>query len=561
MKRTIIFFTIIILALFSLTYASAADDDQITQDETTQPNLDDQNLDDQNLEIENPETHKNKTVTNHTISAINQAIESDCTIYLEPGEYTKGTVSINSQNNIRIVGNSAILDAQGSENMFDIRYSSNITIENVTIKNCKDNSYSAIHCYQSSTVNIDGCTFINNTRDMDGGAIWMHYNAQDCTVSNCVFIGNNATYNGGAIYWTDGSDNGRILNCIFINNTADTGVIFWYNNNNCSISNCIFLNNNLTDDSVTDDLVCTASPIDADSIWFGKTADNYKDPLPRRFKINFKSILFLDATASKKSVNVLDTADITFKLRIYDLDSGNVSECDNTPFKKLNLTVTSTNGNVNKNIVKLNEKLTFTAKSINTATITATAENCSYAVKLNVTQSSTKVVASKMKTAYHSGKYLTATLKTASGKPISNAKVSVKTKKTKTYTTDKNGKIKVPTSALGPKTYTAKITYKGDKNYKKSSKSVKLTIKKATPKVTGKSQAARKYVVTLKDGKGAIKKAKLTLNVKGKKYTVTTNSKGKATFKLSKGKYTATLKYGGNKYYNAVTKKLKISMK
>ena len=62
-----------------------------------------------------------------------------------------------------------------------------------------------------------------------------------------------------------------------------------------------------------------------------------------------------------------------------------------------------------------------------------------------------------------------------------------------------------------------------------------------------------------------MKKAKVTLKVKGKTYKATTNSKGKATFKIKnlkkKGKYTAVITYKGDKFYNKVTKKVKITIK
>jgi len=66
-----------------------------------------------------------------------------------------------------------------------------------------------------------------------------------------------------------------------------------------------------------------------------------------------------------------------------------------------------------------------------------------------------------------------------------------------------------------------------------------------------------------------LKKVKVTLTgkFKGKKIkiTVKTNKKGKATFNLKKltkkGKFKATIKFAGNKYYKAVTKKAKITVK
>ena len=62
-----------------------------------------------------------------------------------------------------------------------------------------------------------------------------------------------------------------------------------------------------------------------------------------------------------------------------------------------------------------------------------------------------------------------------------------------------------------------------------------------------------------------IKKAKLTLKVGKKTYKAKTNSKGKATFKITKlnkkGKKTATVKFAGNKYFKALSKKVKITIK
>ena len=62
-----------------------------------------------------------------------------------------------------------------------------------------------------------------------------------------------------------------------------------------------------------------------------------------------------------------------------------------------------------------------------------------------------------------------------------------------------------------------------------------------------------------------MKNNKIALKVKGKTYKVTTNAKGKATFNLKKltkkGKFTATIKFSGNKYYKAISKKVKIAVK
>ena len=186
----------------------------------------------------------------------------------------------------------------------------------------------------------------------------------------------------------------------------------------------------------------------------------------------------------------------------------------------------------------------------------------------------TTITASAVTTVYNGGKYLVATLTDSQGNPISGVAVTIKLSKGKTATptTDKNGQVKFSTNGLAPKTYTATISFDGNANYDKSTKSVKVTVKKATPKVITKSKTfkksvkTKKYTMTLKTNKNnAMKKMNVYLKVKGKTFKATTNSKGKATFKIKnlkkKGKYYATVTYKGNKYYNKVTKKVKITVK
>jgi hypothetical protein len=195
-------------------------------------------------------------------------------------------------------------------------------------------------------------------------------------------------------------------------------------------------------------------------------------------------------------------------------------------------------------------------------------DTLSHNAVFNVNKIKTTITAKSITTTYKVNKNLVITLKDANGKALSGVKVTVKLKNTKTYTTDKNGQIKVSTKGLVPKKYTAKITFNGNTNYDKSTKSVKVTVKKAKSKITARAKVYRsslkvkKYAVVLKSGKSPIKKSVLTLKVGKKTYKAKTNNKGKAIFKITKltkkGRYTAVVKYKGNKYYAAKTVKSRI---
>ena len=187
---------------------------------------------------------------------------------------------------------------------------------------------------------------------------------------------------------------------------------------------------------------------------------------------------------------------------------------------------------------------------------------------LAVSPAATALTAPAVTTIYNVAKNLVVTLKDANGNAISNAKITINLNgKATPVTTDKNGQAKLAIN-LPAKTYTATITYNGDNNHIKSTTTAKVVVNKATPKLTAKKATfkaktkTKKYSIVLKDNKGkAIKKAKVTLKVKGKTYKAITNSKGKATFKITKltkkGKHKATIKYKGNNNFKAVTKTIK----
>ena len=185
----------------------------------------------------------------------------------------------------------------------------------------------------------------------------------------------------------------------------------------------------------------------------------------------------------------------------------------------------------------------------------------------------TKITAPKVSAVYNVAKNLVIALTDKDGKALANRKVTVKVGTiSKTLTTNAKGQVSLNVATLVPKTYTATVKFAGDDGYLASSVSPKVVVSKAKPKITAKAKTfkvkvkTKKYTVTLKNNKGKVmKKVKLTLKVGKKTYKATTNSKGKATFKITKltkkGKYTATVKFAGSKYYKAISKKVKITVK
>ena len=203
---------------------------------------------------------------------------------------------------------------------------------------------------------------------------------------------------------------------------------------------------------------------------------------------------------------------------------------------------------------------------IYTLTVTAIADSNHNSVTGNVTitvnKLKTELAANAISTIYNINKNLIITLKDANGKALDGFKVTVNLNGAKTYTTDKNGQVKINIAKLVPKTYTAIITFAENTNYIKSTADVKVTVKKATPKLIALKKTFKRtikvknYVVALKTNQNKVmKNTWVTLTVNKKTFKVKTNAKGQAIFKITnlnkKGNFIATVKYVGNAYYDS----------
>ena len=462
---------------------------------------------------------------------------------------------------VTIIGNNHSIDGKGQAGIFWVT-GDNVSINNIIFVNGYDDFDAGAIYWEGANGAVSGSVFSGNTADHVGGAIvWRGANG---TVSDSIFIGNNASQDGGAIYWW--AENGTVLRSSFINNYADNngGAVYWTEENG-TVSDSIFINNTARRGFA----VHATELLKVDYCWFGGNATNYMDTLPIGGEAHCDYILFLNATANPNPVQLFGTSEVIFKLYLYN--SGNISEYDNTRLPPFNLRITSTNGDVDTNMVTFGDSIKYTATGVGIGSVTADFMNVAASAILTVNKVKTVLTANAVTATYSTNKNLVITLKDDKGKALSGVKVTVNLNGAKTYTTDKNGQIKINVAKVVPKTYTAKITFNGNDVYDKSAKNVKVVVKKAKAKITAKkktfkkSKKVKKYAITLKSGKNPIKKVKVTIKIGKKTFKAKTNAKGKATFKIKKltkkGKYKAVVKFNGNKYYNKVTKKVKINLK
>ena len=436
--------------------------------------------------------------------------------------------------------------------------------------------------------NTYNSTFTQNQANQDGGAI---YNGN---ATNCIFTQNQATENGGAL------DNANAYNCTFEDNIAENGEAMYKGTAWLCIYNGDSTEKTEFIPAIINVLNYTSTYKSGEKLQFNLTAkDMVFDGLNITINIYKEGQLFktVYGLSGEGWIVDLEPGEYTAVLSItgypdeksvnatINVSKGNTSIVIDPIIDvvvgkeiKINYT-TNSNGTVT---IKVNgTPITggkFTPTAVGTYNLTVEiAENEYYTAESNQTtftvgKAGSKIIAKPVTAIYNVGKYLIITLKDQNDKAIKGAVLTVNLGHSKKYRTDDNGQIKINVAILTPKTYNAKITYVGSDIYKSSTSSVKVTVKKAKPKITARPARfklkvkTKKYTAYFKDNKNkALKNTKVSLKVNGKTYTTKTNSKGQATFKITnlkkKGTYTAVITIPTNKYYNKVTKKVKITVK
>ena len=490
------------------------------------------------------------------------------------------------------------------------------TVSNSTFINNTCSYSGGVISWYGHNGTVFNCNFMNNKAVNEGGAIYWFFN--DGLISNCNFT-NNTANKGGAIYTKC-----PVINCIFTNNTANEGGAIYKGiavlcTFNCDSDNC-FETEIVPANITVCDFISTYNS--GAKLLFNITADIEINEEIRHFKIDginttikvyqndnligayyaisgdgwivnlnpgvYTAVLSLDKYSEVKAVNasmtvrtITPTTIITSPVNTtYNSDDKLIITLKDdlgNPIANTSMFVyitelenytTDSNGQVNVSLKGLDAN-TYEALIIALGNENYTGSSASEQIIIN--PQPCQLTANAVSTTYNVNKDLVITLKDKNGNALSGVQITVNLGSDVKYTTDKNGQVKVNVAKLVPKTYNAKISVENN-NYKASPVSVKVTVKKATPKITAKAKTfklkvkTKKYAVTFKDNKGkAIKKAKLTLKVKGKTYKATTNAKGKAIFKIKKltkkGKFKAKIGFKGDKFYKAVSKNVKITIK
>ena len=459
------------------------------------------------------------TVTNHTFDAIESAInEGYDTIYLEPGIYVgKDVIGITEKENVNIIGNSTILDAQGQTGILLISDSRDVIIRDITFVNGNYESGGAILASYCANVQIIDCTFTNNTASQTGGAISAPL--VNLQVINSSFTNNKADSYGGAIYWA--SWDMKIEGSIFTNNTAEgnsiicgqlgsgqiTTSIFTNNHadavidtdNHLKVNNNIFLNNNGT--SINFDM----DDCNGDYNWFGHNQSNYKDNPGIKFCSKW---LFLNGTANPNIMSVADTSNITFTIWSYDPDNNNSGEYDKNLLKPVDLIITATNGDVSSNTAKFGDTITYTATKGGTAGVTASIEeNAVDTIPLNINKENPNLSVVDEEVPYAENTALTLNYSSAATGKVN---ITLNGKKHNEIFTDLDLNSTINLEGILPDEYDVTVTYSGDGSFLNATASGKLTMAKLDSNIT-----VQAYDINVTDRDGLMFKVTLPKNATG----------------------------------------------
>jgi len=357
----------------------------------------------------------------------------------------------------------------------------------------------------------------------------------------------NGAYEGGAILINATSIENDINSNFISNNAMDEGIVSFYRESiNDTISYCLFMNNQAKSiiyvesadgTNITRNILLNAvrtydiyhsggSKLNANENWFGHNATNYKNLPLINGTAECSTWLFLNAAAYPNPVQYLGSSDVVFDLFRYNV-AGSIEKYNANILEPVGLGITSTNGNVDKNMSTFGDVIKFSSNG-KKGIITASLANAQYSVEIKCVP---RISADDLVMDYLGSNYRIQVFD-EDGNPAVGETVKI-TVNGITYVEkiDKDGYATLPIRLM-PKTYAITSTFKGTtvtktlkvKNTLKAKKS--FTVKKTAKKLVLKA--------TLKWSNGkAIAGKKVSFKFKGNIFTVKTNKNGIAKITLS----------------------------
>lgn len=439
------------------------------------------------------------------------------------------------------------------------------------VKNCNFTNNTALNggaMYKGSAID---CIFINNIAIGLAGAI------ASGDANNCQFIDNFANIAGAL---SDGS----AVNCIFERNHADNGGSLYIS----SAMGCTFIENHAIEGGALYSSSAVDCLFERNYADYGGAIAHNSSAIASTF-INNTAFVSGGANYESSIVNCVLKGNLPkYKLYVSDFEAiygfggeltVKLSDSDNNFISGVNTLI---------NIYNRDDELCgsysclsgynlFIDLGVGEYRAVVSVNDNNYNVDpINVSiniKKSTSIYVVSVTSVYNVNNPLIVNLHDSDGVILKNTQVSITFNgATKTYKTNSNGQVLLSTKTLAPKTYSVSIKYLGSSGYVPSSATSKIIVKKAKPifiapnRVFKVKTKIKTYYLTFKNNVYQVmKNTKLSLRVNAVTYYAKTNSKGQATFKITKlnkkGIFQGTLKFDGNKYYTALSKKVKITVK
>ena len=397
-------------------------------------------------------------------------------------------------------------------------------VDNCNFTDCSANASGGAVFKSGNGGAMYNSNFMKCSANADGGAI---YSNARSTVVNCTFTNNLAARDGGAVR------GGNAVNCSFNGNSATAcgGALYASTAKNCTFwDNTASEGNNWYDTNVP---MLKLNVANFNSI-YGSGETILLNATENNVAVND---VIITIRVSKNGVSVANYSCLTNEEWLVDLDAGSyevVMTVEHNAYR-------FDNANNNKKVITL-----------------------------TIDQRPTNITASDVSTVYSSEDYLIITLSDFQGYNLTGKTISVVLNGVENYTTDDNGKIKVPTKDVPAGNYTAVITFDGtNDNYNTSSASANVTVAKATTSIAAKSLSVvydngKKYLVaTLTDGNGnPVDGVSVSTNINALK-AAKTDKNGQVKWlvtSLTPKTYSVVLKFAGNSNYINSTKKVTVKV-